>query len=65
MSPEEIEAMMRRAQAKEPVPVRTFEADYESECPCGEMILPGDKAGYIDGDNEASCWDCVTDARRI
>jgi len=65
MKPEEIEAMMRRAQHEEPTPVRTFEADYESECPCGEMILAGDKAGYIGGDSVASCWDCVTDVKRI
>lgn len=55
---------MRRAQREE-TPVRTFEADYESECPCGEMILPGDKAGYIGDDTQASCWDCVTDVKRL
>ncbi len=64
MTPEEIEALMRRAQKAEPVVIRDFEADYESECGCGEMILPGDRAGYIDGDDVASCWDCCGDARK-
>lgn len=63
MKPEDIEAMMRQAQKADPVVVRDFEAEYESTCPCGEVILPGDKAGYIDGDSVASCWDCVADAK--
>lgn len=54
--------MMRKSQVQEPV-IRTFTADYESTCPCGEMILPGDEAGYIDSDSVASCSDCCDDAR--
>ena len=62
MTPEEIEALMRKE--SEDVVVRYFEASYESECPCGEPIFPGDKAGYIGNDDQASCWDCVEDARK-
>lgn len=54
--------MMREAQRKRTVVIRTFTADYESECGCGEMIMPGDEAGYIDGDTRASCSDCCDDA---
>jgi hypothetical protein len=62
VSPEEIEAMMRKAQQATPVVIRSFTADYESTCSCGEVILPGDEAGYIDGDTVASCSDCCDDA---
>lgn len=38
----------------------TFIASYESVCPdCGGLIVPGEKAGYIDGSDEASCWRCL------
>lgn len=62
MTPDEIEALLREAQKKSPVVIRTFTAEYESECDCGEMILPGNEAGYIDGDTRASCSDCCDDA---
>ncbi len=43
--------------------VRWFTAGYESECPeCWGTILPGDRAGYIDGDDQASCKDCCDQA---
>ncbi len=54
--------MMRAAQHKTPVVIRTFTADYESECDCGAVILPGEEAGYIDADTRASCQDCCDDA---
>lgn len=38
--------------------VRTFIAAYESRCPCGTLIMEGDRAGYIEDDDEASCQDC-------
>jgi hypothetical protein len=64
VTPEEIEAMMRKAQAQDEVVIRDFEATYESTCTtCWEEIFPGDKAGYIDGDTEASCWDCCMKAK--
>lgn len=65
MTPEEIEALMRGAQPEEEVVVRDFIASYESTCAtCWEEILPGDKAGYIDGDTESSCWDCCEKSKR-
>lgn len=54
--------MMRKAQQATPVVVRTFTADYESTCPCGAEISPGEEAGYIDGDTVASCSECCDDA---
>lgn len=63
MTPEQIEALMRAAQASKEMVVRDFIASYESTCDCGEGILPGDKAGYIEDDTEASCWDCCQRAR--
>lgn len=64
MTPEEIEALLRGVQEpEEGVVVRDFIASYESVCTtCLADILPGDKAGYIDGDTEASCWDCCEQA---
>ena len=51
--------MLRKGQAEEKVVVRDFTASYDSECStCWGEILTGDKAGYIDGDTQASCWDC-------
>jgi hypothetical protein len=65
VTPEEIEALMRAAHPQEEVVVRDFIATYESTChTCWEEIAPGDKAGYIDGDNEASCWECCKQAKR-
>lgn len=38
----------------------TFIASYESTCPdCGDTIVPGEQAGYIEGSDEASCWRCL------
>lgn len=43
--------------------VRWFRASYESECAtCWEIILPDDRAGYIDGDDQASCQGCCEQA---
>lgn len=43
--------------------VRWFTAGYRSECAvCFDVILPDDRAGYIDGDEEASCQDCCNQA---
>lgn len=65
MSPEEIEALMRGAQSGDEVVVRDFEAEYESECEgCGETIWPGERAGYINDDIRASCWDCCERAQQ-
>lgn len=45
--------------------VRWFTATYRSECLiCGETISPDDRAGYIDGDDEASCQECCDQALR-
>lgn len=38
--------------------VAHFVAQYESECPCGTTIEPGDQAGYIGSDDTASCAEC-------
>lgn len=42
--------------------VRRFTAAYTSACDCGLDIEPGDHAGYIDDDTEASCPDCCDSA---
>jgi hypothetical protein len=63
VSPEEIEALMRKAQADEVV-IRNFIASYDSTCTtCWDEISAGDEAGYIDDDTEASCWDCCQQAK--
>jgi hypothetical protein len=46
----------------EETPVRWFVATYTSHCECGEIICPGDRAGYIDEDTEASCAECCQHA---
>jgi hypothetical protein len=39
--------------------VRWFIADYTSDCiTCGDRVRPEERAGYIGGDDEASCGDC-------
>lgn len=64
MTPEEIEAMMRKAHPVEEVVIRDFVASYNSNCDdCGRGIDPGDKAGYIDGSDEASCWGCCMEVK--
>ena len=64
MSPEEIEAMMRRAQAADEVVVRDFIAAYDSPCvTCLGDVLEGERAGYIGDDTQASCWDCCQKAK--
>lgn len=64
MTPEEIEAMLRGAHPQDEVVIRDFVASYESSCAeCGIDIEPGDKAGYIDGDDEACCWGCCLVAK--
>jgi hypothetical protein len=38
----------------------TFTAAFESDCvDCGDLIVPGEQAGYIGGATEASCWRCL------
>jgi hypothetical protein len=64
VTPEEIEALMRKAQPEEKVVIRDFVASYQSTCDCGAEIIEGDKAGYIEDDTEASCWDCCEQAQR-
>lgn len=45
------------------VPIRWFDAAYESECPgCGATIFPGDRAGYVGHDDQASCAGCCLQA---
>lgn len=45
--------------------IRDFCASYDSTCfTCGGEIETGDKAGYIDDDHTASCWDCCEQAKR-
>lgn len=64
MTPEQIEALMRKAHPVDEVVIRDFIAEYKSEChTCWEDILPGDQAGYIGDDNEASCWECCQQAK--
>lgn len=38
--------------------VAHFTASYDSTCPCGDEILAGDKAGYLPGEDVASCASC-------
>lgn len=65
MTPEEIEALMRKAHPQEEVVVRDFIAAYDSLCAtCPDQIWEGDKAGYIEDDTEASCWECCEQAKR-
>jgi hypothetical protein len=66
VTPEEIEALLRRAQAREEggVVIRSFIAAYDSPyANCPEEIQEGDRAGYIGDETEASCWDCCEKAR--
>lgn len=65
MTPEEIEALMRKAQPPEEVVVRDFIALYDSPCAtCPDQIWEGDRAGYIGDDDEASCGECCQQAKR-
>lgn len=62
-SSEEIAALLRR-EGEPGVVIKDFCAQYESGCSgCGATIYPGDRAGYVDGDDQASCWDCCSEAR--
>ncbi|MFE0101197.1 hypothetical protein [Streptomyces sp. NPDC059009] len=51
------------APAEPPGGVRFFYAEDQMECTCcGSDIFPGEAAGYIDGDTDASCAGCCDDA---
>ncbi|MCX4912846.1 hypothetical protein [Streptomyces sp. NBC_00687] len=61
-------APFKRPDAPESPPVtggvRRFIAAYDSDCECGNEIGPGDDAGYIDDDDQASCPDCCDEAEQ-
>jgi len=38
--------------------VAQFTARYTSQCPCGNTIDEGDWAGYLPGEDTASCAEC-------
>ncbi len=66
MTPEEIEALMRGAQPEDGEIVRSFVAAYESQClTCSETIEPGDHAGYVGDDDQASCSECCDRAKHL
>jgi hypothetical protein len=40
--------------------VNTFYASFDSDCSeCGGEIIEGELAGYLPGDSQPSCGDCV------
>jgi hypothetical protein len=59
MSDEEAEALLRGGEDDGPR-IATFIAEYQSDCfECGGLIVPGDEAGYVEDDTEATCPECL------
>lgn len=63
MTDEELDLLLSGARDGTYTVIRWFDAAYDSECnTCGGEICTGERAGYVDDDDRASCESCCEKA---